>query len=123
MCMWHVAYLAAEHTRLEHSQLVGIAVYLLLTSHYFISAQRHKDKDRGATEDNELEPEGEQGQSKEKRLSQARGPCAMCHVPYALCHVVLCVPCALCPLPAGAASGQTTRSQLGRHTLAVYESH
>lgn len=82
MCMWHVAYLAAEHTRLEHSQVVGIAVYLLLTSHYFISAQRHKD--RGATEDNELEPEGTQGQSKEKRLCQARGPCAMCLMPYAM---------------------------------------
>lgn len=66
--VWHVAYLAAEHTRLEHSQLVGIAVYLLLTSHYFISAQRQSRRSDSRT--------GEQAKSKEKRLSQARGPCA-----------------------------------------------
>lgn len=77
VCVWHVAYLAAEHTRLEHSQLVGIAVYLLLTSHYFISAQRQRRRSSCRT--------AEQDQSKEKRLSQARGPCAMCHVPDAWC--------------------------------------
>lgn len=83
VCVWHVAYLAAEHTRLEHSQLVGIAVYLLLTSHYFISAQRQRRRSSCRT--------AEQGQSKEKRLSQARGPCAMCLMPYAMYYYYYCV--------------------------------